>query len=141
MDLSSLAKSKTAVNQAVKSLSAAEVEKLIGNLQSAFETKKKREAAKEQKKKAVALKKLQAMMAEAGLSQADLAEVAGHPPSKRGRKPDSKAKAKAKAGRKVAPKYAITVDGEQHKWTGRGRMPIVFREFINNGGSLEDCLI
>lgn len=140
MNLNDLAKSKTALNQAIKSLTAAEMEKLISNLQTALKTKKQREAAKEEKKKAAALKKLQAMMAEAGLSQADLAKAAGVAPKKRGRKPGSKAKTKQTRG-KVAPKYALIVDGTEHQWTGRGRMPIVFRDYVEGGGTLEDCLI
>jgi DNA-binding protein H-NS len=41
----------------------------------------------------------------------------------------------------VLPKYKITSEGKTHKWTGRGRMPIVFKNFVENGGTLDQCLI
>jgi DNA-binding protein H-NS len=77
------------------------------------------------------------MMSEMDLSPEDIAKLAGAAPKKRGRKPAAKKKPKGK----VAPKYKITVDGKTHQWTGRGRTPVVFREHVENGGSLEDCLI
>lgn len=137
--LKTLAGSKAAVNRAAKPLSPSELQSLISHLSDALDAVKKREAAKEQKKKSAALKKLQAMMKESGLSPADVAKLAGaaDPAKKRGRKPAAKKKAAAK----VAPKYQITVDGKAHQWTGRGRTPVVFREHIEKGGSLEDCLI
>jgi len=33
------------------------------------------------------------------------------------------------------------VGKELHKWTGRGRMPLVFKEFLDKNGSLDKCLI
>lgn len=135
--LIALAASKTKTKKAAKSLALSDLKKLIDNLSAAYTAEKKREAAKEEKKKATALKKLQAMMAESGLTPAEVAKLAGATPKKRGRKP----KAKAKTGSKVPPKYKITANGETHKWTGRGRMPVVFREYVEGGGSLENCLI
>ena len=136
MDIKSLANSKATVNRTFKSLTAAELEKLIGYLKDVLAAAKKREAAKEEKKKAAAMKKLQGMMAEMGLSAADLAKLSGNASKKRGRKPGRK-----KAASKVAPKYEIKVNGETVRWTGRGRMPVVFREFVESGGSLEKCLM
>jgi DNA-binding protein H-NS len=135
--LIALAASKTKTKKAAKSLALNELKKLIDNLSAAYSDEKKREAAKEEKKKAAALKKLQAMMAESGLTPAEVAKLAGAAPKKRGRKP----KAKAKTVSKVPPKYKITANGETHKWTGRGRMPVIFREYVEGGGSLESCLI
>ena len=137
--LVAMAASKVKTRKLAKALSADDLKKLIENLSAAYESEQKREAAKQAKKKAAALKKLQTMMVESGLSPADVAKLSGAAPKKRGRK--AKAKAKAKSGVKVPPKYKITVNGESHLWTGRGRMPVVFREFVESGGSLESCLI
>ncbi len=41
---------------------------------------------------------------------------------------------------KVAPKYQNPADPKQ-TWTGRGRQPVWVREYIENGGKLEDLLI
>ena len=161
--LTNLAKSKAAANRAAKQVSVAELEQAIKNLQAALKTTKKREADKEAKKRAANIKKLTAMMAEMGLSAAD---VGG---ARRGR-PKSKAKARAKTntrakiktaaatkiaakkkaparrksvlkGKKIAAKYQIKAGGKNLTWTGRGRMPVAFREFVAKGGSLDKCLI
>jgi len=42
---------------------------------------------------------------------------------------------------KVAPKYQVKADKYTHKWTGRGCMPLAFKEFVEEGGSLDKCLI
>ncbi len=83
------------------------------------------------------MKKLTAMMAEMGLSGSDVAKLAA------GKRTAKKAKRKvgARKGRKVAPKYSIKANGETIQWTGRGRMPVAFREFVEKGGSLQKCLI
>jgi len=41
----------------------------------------------------------------------------------------------------VEPKYAYTVDGEEHTWTGRGRMPLALKEMIDGGEDLDSFLI
>ena len=56
-------------------------------------------------------------------------------------KATTKKKAGPRNGTKVAPIYQIVADGKKIKWTGRGRMPVAFREFVEKGGSLEQCLI
>jgi len=33
------------------------------------------------------------------------------------------------------------VNGEEVRWTGRGRMPVAFREFVAKGGDLAERLI
>lgn len=43
---------------------------------------------------------------------------------------------------KVPPKYEITDgDGKTLQWSGRGRMPVVFKHAIESGKSLNDLLI
>ncbi|EGV8698601.1 H-NS histone family protein [Salmonella enterica] len=41
----------------------------------------------------------------------------------------------------VEAKYAFTVEGEEHTWTGRGRMPLALKELIEKGEELESFLI
>ena len=132
--LQSIAKSKAAAKRAVKSLDIQEIERALANLSAAAETIKERESLRAQRKKEVAVKKLKSMMDEMGISAADIAGIS---------KPKGNVKRTAgpKKGNKVAPKYQITVDGTTYQWTGRGRTPVVFRSHVENGGSLDDCLI
>lgn len=141
--LTSIAKSKATANRLAKTLTTAELKKAIANLQGALDSAKKRETSKAAKKQAANLKKLKAMMAEMGLSAADLRKVAGKPPARKtaAKKAPAKAKRGPRKGKKVAPKYQIKVGKQLHKWTGRGRMPLVFKEFVEKGGSLDKCLI
>lgn len=141
--IAELAKSKAAANRAVRSVDAAITQKAILNLQAALNSAKKREADKAAKKQAANLKKLKAMMAEMGLSASDLRKVAGKRPARKtaAKKASAKAKRGPRKGKKVAPKYQIKVGKQLHKWTGRGRMPLVFKEFVEKGGSLDKCLI
>ena len=144
--ISALAKSKASANRVAKSLESKMIKAAIGNLQTALKTLEAREAAKESKRRDANIKKLSAMMAEMGLSASDLS---GGNPKKARKKAAAKTKAKAttkkkagpRKGTKVAPKYQIVADGKKIKWTGRGRMPVAFREFVEKGGSLEQCLI
>jgi len=132
--LKSIAKSKAAATRAVKSLDSQQLERALANLTAAAETIKQRESLRAQRKKEAAVKKLKSMMDEMGISAADITRT-------------SKAKGKgkratgSKKGNKVAPKYRISVDGVTHQWTGRGRTPVVFKSHVENGGSLDDCLI
>ena len=138
-----IAKSKSTANRLAKSLSAAELKKVIDHLQSALTTIQKREAAKAAKKQAADLKKLKAMMAKMGLSAADVKGLMSTQPKRKAasKKTAAKRKTGPRKGKKVAPKYQLKVGKETHKWTGRGRMPLVFREFLEKNGSLDKCLI
>ena len=104
---------------------------------------KKAPAKKAAAKQAADLKKLKAMMAKMGLSAADVKKLMTTPVMRKGASEKTKAKRKTgpRKGKKVAPKYQLKVGKETHKWTGRGRMPLVFKEFVGKGGSLEKCLI
>ena len=113
-------------------------------MQSALKATEAREAARDSKRRAANIKKLAAMMAKMGLSASD---IAGKSSQKSGKKPTKQSKAgiKSKTGprkrNKVAPKYKIASEGTTHQWTGRGRMPLVFKHFVEQGGSLDQCLI
>lgn len=133
ISIASIAKSKVAANRALKSLTIEQVERAIANLSVATETARAREAERAEKKKAIAVKKLKTMMDEMGISAADITGSDSAPAV-------STRKACKKSG-KVPAKYSITVDGETHQWTGRGRTPVVFRNYVEQGGSLGDCLI
>lgn len=130
--------SKIAAKRATKDLSPVQIARAIDNLQAQLAAVQKREEAKKHKKRAANMKKLATMMAEMGLSAKDVATLANE---KTAQRRPSKKKARAGKGKKVAAKYQTTVDGKKVQWTGRGRMPVVFRELIANGGSLDSCLI
>lgn len=142
------AKSKVAANKLAKSLAPEDLACAIKNLQAAAAKIKKSEADKAARQRAANLKKLKSMMTEMGLSAADVRGLSGAKAKKRpGRPKKAAAKRKAaakkgsKKGAKVAPKYQLKVGKQTHKWTGRGRMPLVFKEYVAKGGSLEKCLI
>ena len=59
----------------------------------------------------------------------------------RAKKGGAKTNKKTSAKRKVAAKYRITVKGVVTEWSGRGRMPVVFREVLGKNGSLDRYLI
>ena len=146
--LLSAAKSKVAANKMAKSMALEDLERAIQNLQAAATKIKKGEAEKAARQRAANLKKLKSMMTEMGLSAADVRGLGGAKAKKRPGRPKkvaAKRKAAAKKGPKrgikVAPKYQLKVGKQTHKWTGRGRMPLVFKEHVAKGGSLEKCLI
>ena len=125
-----------------------DLERAIQNLQAAATKIKKGEAEKAARQRAANLKKLKSMMAEMGLSAADVRGLGGAKAKKRPGRPkkaaakrNATAKKGPKKGTKVAPKYQLKVGKQTHKWTGRGRMPLVFKNHVESGGSLESCLI
>ena len=132
--LQAIARSKAAANRALKGLDIEQVERALKNLSAAAKTIKERESQRAQRKKEVAVKKLKSMMDQLGISAEDI--VTEKKSTSTGKKTTG-----AKKGKKVAPKYQISVDGQIFKWTGRGRTPVVFKNYVNQGGSLDDCLI
>lgn len=138
--IASLAKSKTVAKRLAKKATAPQVERAIEHLQLALQDAKKREQEKESKRKEINLKKLSAMVSELGLAPEDLVKLTGGTVGKK-RKVAAKSKPGPKSGKKVAPKYQISHEGQIKQWTGRGRMPVVFKEFLDQGGNLEQCLI
>lgn len=115
---------------AVKELSVEELETVADKLATIIERRKEQilldqKQAEEKKLKLEAIKK---QMEEAGLDISDLQEVSAEKP-------------KRKTGQKRPVKYKITVDGEEHAWTGIGRMPRVFKDVVDSGKSLEQYAI
>ena len=141
--LISIAQSKSTANRLAKSLSAADLKKAISHLESALIAIEKRETAKAAKKQAANLKKLKAMMAKMELTAADVKSLTATGAKRKtsGKKTAGRRKTDPRRGKKVAPKYQLRVGKSLYKWTGRGRMPLVFKEFLDKNGSLEKCLI
>ena len=141
--LSEVAQSKVIANRLAKSLPLNDLQRAINNLQSAATKIQKSESEKATKVRSTNLKKIKSMMADLGLTTADLTSATAKTAPKRGRPKKAAAKTKRgpKKGRKVAPKYALKVANKTHQWTGRGRMPLVFKNHIESGKSLESCLI
>lgn len=144
--LASIAKSKLLARKAARSVQISELARAVKNLQESLELIQKEEAIKASKKRRADLSKIKRMMSDLNISPQDLMATANQKNKPRvPRKEDTeiaiKAKRGPKKGLKVAPRYKLRVGGKIHKWSGRGRMPLVFKEHIESGGTLEACLI
>ncbi|MGB0216351.1 MAG: H-NS family nucleoid-associated regulatory protein [Alteromonas oceani] len=115
---------------AVKDLSVEELTSVQEKLNNIIEKRKEQEAEliKAQQEKLAKLEEIKKQMEEAGIDVADLQDVA-------------ETKPKRKSGKKRPVKYKITVDGGTVAWTGVGRMPVVFKDALAKGQSLEDFAI
>lgn len=129
--LAALAKSKLKARSAAKGLSVDELQKVIANLTGVLKAEQEKEKARVEANKKAKIQKIKALMAESGLNPDDLKGAAG-----RGRKKRATAK-KAK----VMPKYRLVVAGKEHLWSGRGRAPKVFKDYLDAGNSKESCAI
>lgn len=91
------------------------------------------------RERADAIGRIKALMAEYGLTMADL-QPASPGKSAKGAKPARSAKAvkapKAGSGRKVAPKFRDAASGAT--WSGRGLQPRWLREALAAGRKLEE---
>jgi len=132
ISLAPLAKSKLKARSAAKGLSVSELEKVVSNLNGVLEQEKEKESVKAEAAKKAKIAKIKALMEESGLKPDDLKGAKG---KKRARR-----KSASKTG-KVPPKYRLVIDGEEHLWTGRGRPPKVFKEYLDAGNSKESCAI
>jgi DNA-binding protein H-NS len=131
--LAPLAKSKLKARSAAKGLSAAELEKVISNLTGVLKAEKEKEKSKAEAAKKAKIAKIKALMDESGLKPDDLKGV--------GRGGRKKKAARKKVKVKVAPKYRLVVDGQEYLWSGRGRPPKVFKDYMDAGNSKESCAI
>lgn len=115
---------------AVKELSVEELTSVQEKLAAIIEKRKEQEAEliKAQQEKLEKLEAIKQQMAEAGIDISDLQDVA-------------ETKPKRKAGKKRPVKFKITQDGETVAWTGVGRMPVVFKEALEQGKKLEDFAV
>ena len=114
------------------------------NLQAALTNHKEKQIKKAEITCARNVQKVRDLAKKLELSTDDLYDLVPAKRSARGQRktPDSPYGGKRlKKGSKVAPKYRLTKDGNTYLWVGRGRMLLVFKEFIEKGGSLDKCLI
>ncbi len=133
-----LARSKKAALLEARSLSITDLKRTIAHLSAALLAKEASEIEKRAN-----IKKVKAIMTKMGLSHDDLRE-AKEPVARKMKKASTSAggtRRGPQVGRKVKPKYALKRGKKVHRWTGRGRMPIVFKEFVESGGKMDECLI
>lgn len=115
---------------AVKELSIEELESIQEKIGSIIEKRKEKalaqeKAEKEKREKLAAIKK---QMEEAGLNVEDLQAL--------------NVETNKKVGKKRPVKYKLVdSEGEEHLWTGIGRMPRVYKEALDSGKSLDDYAI
>jgi len=116
---------------AVKELSVEELETVADKLNSIIENRKAKELEQQEaeREKNEKLNQILAQLEEAGLDVNDLQKA-------------EPAKKTAKVGKKRPVKYSLKdSEGNEHKWTGIGRMPKVFKAALDSGKSLETYLI
>jgi DNA-binding protein H-NS len=121
------------LDSATKSLSTKDLRDVISKLEAVIEKRElqaQEEAAKLEEKKAQ-IERIRQQMIEAGLDISDFDAQYVQKKSKNTRR----------RGAKRPIKYAMTVDGQEHKWTGIGRMPVVFRDAIERGAELESFAV
>ena len=130
--LTKIAKSKTVARKVASQLNLPDLDAAIRNLQAAKQFLAKQAAKKNDAQRARQIKKAISMLDRMGLKPEDLGKS-----SKRTIRPTKK----SSATRKVAAKYRITVKGVVTEWSGRGRMPVVFRDAAGKDGNLSRYLI
>jgi DNA-binding protein H-NS len=132
-------KSKAKAKAEAKRLALKEVDKLISVLQEVKAELEQKESERAEKEKQQNIERIQALMAESGLTADDISGSA-----KRAKKAKTQRGAKAKSASSrppVAPKYRLVIEGEEYLWTGRGRTPRVFQDYFDAGNSRESCAI
>ena len=127
-----IAKSKAVARKVASQLNLQDLDAAIRNLQAAKQFLAKQAAKKNDAQRARQIKKAMSMLDRMGLKPEDLGKS-----SKRTIRPIKK----SSATRKVAAKYRITVNGVVTEWSGRGRMPVVFRDAAGKDGNLSRYLI
>ncbi|MBU2976752.1 H-NS family nucleoid-associated regulatory protein [Alteromonas sp. C1M14] len=111
---------------AVKELSITELESVQDKLGNIIDKRKQKalEDEKVQQQKLEKIAEIQKQLEEAGLDVSDL---------------ESSVVEKKSTGKKRPVKYKLTdAKGEEHLWTGIGRMPRVYKEALESGKSLDD---
>lgn len=116
---------------ATKELSLAELEEVQDKLTAVIEKRREQLIAEEAElaEKQAKIAAIKQQMEEAGLDVSDFNDAILTPVKSK------------QSGQKRPIKYVITVDGQETKWTGIGRMPRVFADALEQGRSLEDFAI
>jgi DNA-binding protein H-NS len=112
---------------AVKEIDIETLEEVAGKLLNIIENRKQQEAEllQAEKDKQNKLDAIRKQMDDAGINWEDIAELG---PARSSR-----------LGQKRPVKYSYTdEEGDEHRWTGIGRMPKVFARLIEQGKSLDD---
>ncbi len=138
-----IAKSKAAATRLARTLSTKDLVRAIANLKSAADNIEKAEAAKVAKSRLANLKQLEHLLKKVKLSPEELKALAarsGKAESGQTKKVHA-SKRGPKKGTKVPPKYKLKRGDKTLLWSGRGRMPLILKEYVEAGGSLERCLI
>ena len=115
---------------AVKELSVEELEQVQEKLSGIIEKRKEKllEQEKQEKEKLEKLAAIKKQMEEAGLNVEDLQAL--------------DTSTNKNVGKKRPVKYKLVdSNGEEHLWTGIGRMPRVYKDALDSGKSLNDYAI
>ena len=115
---------------AVKELSIGELEQVQEKLNGIIEKRKEKLAEQEklEKEKLEKLAAIKKQIEEAGLNMEDLQAL--------------NLETNKKSGKKRPVKYKLVdSEGEEHFWTGIGRMPRVYKDALDSGKSLDDYAI
>ena len=116
---------------AVKELSVSELESVRQKLDNIIEKRKEKELEHQraEQEKLAKIEEIQKQMQEAGVDFDDLKKLSADSPKKT-------------KGAKRPVKYRLKDDeGNEHSWTGIGRMPKVFKQAIENGKDLQNFSI
>ena len=133
--LEELARSRVKAKAAARKLEISVLKKLIESLTLALEAQEKRAAEKAERDRQNNISRINQLLAESGLSVADLQQ-----PAPRRRRRTTKRRRSSKRG-KIPPKYRLIVAGVEHLWSGRGRTPVVFANYFAEGNSRESVEI
>ncbi|RAU17847.1 H-NS histone family protein [Nitrincola tibetensis] len=117
---------KNSLRKQCQELSLIEIEKVLGDLNEIYTERKEDEAKREAEEKARVekIEQIRMAMKEAGIDLNDLAELVESTPRK-----------------SVKAKYVITDDeGKVHEWSGRGRTPVIFQEYMDTKGISKEKL-
>ena len=125
-----LGKSKTAARKIASEVAPRELDAAITNLKAAREFLGKQAAKNEKADRARKIKKAMSMLDQLGLKPEDL-----------GKAKKIRSASQSSTKKKVPAKYRIEVKGVVTEWTGRGKMPVVFREAAGKKGGLSRYLI
>ncbi|NVK39939.1 MAG: H-NS histone family protein [Oceanospirillaceae bacterium] len=120
---------KNSLRKQCQELSVGDIEKVLADLGEIIDERKSEEAEQQAELEArmAKIEEIRKQMEEAGIGLDDLQALKGADSGKR----------------KVEAKYRITdEEGQVHEWSGRGRTPVVFKEYFEKHGvSKEDTRI
>lgn len=118
---------KNSLRKQCQELSIDELTKIIADLTDILEEHQavEKERSEAEQLKAQKIEAIRKAMEDSGIGFEDLKELVPVTPKK-----------------KVQAKYRVVVDGVTHEWSGRGRTPVVFQQYLDaNNVTKESCLI